>query len=94
MAHSHDHSVDVVEHRDGFGSGAIVAVAALIVLAVIGLAVLFAAPWDDDNSGGGTNNPVPGINNPVDNGGDTGGGDTGGGGTDNSGGGEAPAPAQ
>lgn len=63
MAHTHDAhghgSVDVVE-RDGAPYGALIALAAIVVLALIAFAVLWSQPWDDD---GGTNtNPnVPGI---------------------------------
>jgi hypothetical protein len=79
----------------------IIAVGALIVFAVIALAVLWAAPWDDD---GGVDTS-PGISDQIGGGGDggtggtdggsggTGGGDggTGGGGGEGSGGGAAPA---
>jgi hypothetical protein len=97
----------VVEHHDGpgggYGSGALVALAAVVVLAVIAFAVLWTQPWDDD----GGADTTPGISdNIVPDGGDgggtggdggtgggdgggTGGGTGGGGGTD--GGGGAPA---
>lgn len=96
MAHSHDpvvqHDREVIDNR-GTGAGMLIAIAALIAIVVIGLAVLWSAPWDDDgdatpnvpdvtdNSGGGV--PVPDV--------DPGQGGGAPGGDDNSGGGDAPA---
>jgi hypothetical protein len=74
MAHSHtyhDHDDVVVDRSAGFPAGVLVALALLLVVLIVGLAVLFSAPWDDD---GGARNPqpnVPGIN---DGGGNPGGG--------------------
>ncbi len=77
MAHSHapdpvvHHDRQVIDRGGGTGAGMLIAVAALIAIVVIGLAVLWAAPWDDDggntpnipdvtdNSGGGVDVPVP-----------------------------------
>jgi hypothetical protein len=76
MAHSHsyhDHDDVVIDRGAGFPAGALVALALVILVAVIGLAVLFSAPWEDD-SGGGTQPAVPGIND----GGNPGGGGDGG----------------
>ena len=91
MAHMHDdvhtttREVDVVDRGGGFGAGFMLAVVTLLVLAVVGIAVLWARPWDDNKTN--SNNPnVPGITN------NSGGGQSGGG-ADNSGGGAAQ-PAQ
>ena len=85
MSHAH-HGHDTVVERDvvrddgnGIAAGLILAVAVIVFLAVIGLALLFTQPWDEDGSGGGLNNPVPGTND----GGGT--GEGGGGGTNNGG---------
>jgi hypothetical protein len=103
MAHSHGDTHGhggVADPGPGYASGLVLTVAALVVLAIIALAVLWAAPWDD-NDGDSTPN-VPGITDdsggggvpdvdPGSGGGAPGGGDGGsGGGSD--GGGSAPAP--
>lgn len=88
MAHAHDdvhtttHEVDVVDRGSGFGAGFMLAAVTLIVLAVVGIAVLWARPWDDNNTRNNTPN-VPGIT-------DNSGGGQSGGGADN-GGGAQPA---
>lgn len=95
MAHTHEtpgHDTTVVEDR---GYGMFVALAAIIAVIVIGLAVLWAAPWDDD----GGNDIVPNPDITDDSGGDvpapdvpgTDGGGEGGG---ESGGGSGEQPAQ
>ena len=62
MAHIHHdaHEVEVVE-GDGasVAIGMIVAVATLLVVAIVALAVLWAAPWGDDDVNENPN--VPGI---------------------------------
>ena len=89
MAHMHNdvqttREVDVIDRGSGFGAGFMLAIATLLVLAVVGIAVLWARPWDD-NSGVRNNNPnVPGIS-------DNSGGGQSGGGADNSGGASQPA---
>ncbi len=96
MAHMHDdvHSttreVDVIDRGNGsgFGAGFMLAIATLLVLAVIGVAVLWARPWDD-NSNNNTPN-VPGISDNS-GGGSSGGGQPSGGGSDSGGGGAQPA---
>jgi hypothetical protein len=89
--HSHDRTV--VE-REYPAAGLLVAIAVLAALVIIGLAVLWSAPWDDGDA-----NTVP-VDPPVtdDSGGPNapsqpdGGGSEGGGSNDGgSGGGEAPA---
>jgi hypothetical protein len=102
LAHTHDthghHEVDVVDR--GAPAGALVAVAALLVLAVIAFALLWTQPWNDD--GASTSNPnVPGVSDNggggTNDGGGSGGGTNDGGssggdqGGGSSGGGEAPA---
>lgn len=62
MAHTDSHHVDVVDRRDGPGAGLMLAIAALVVIAVVALAVLFTQPWDDDNGGVDTS---PGITDDV-----------------------------
>jgi hypothetical protein len=57
MAHAHEphpHDTTVVEDR---GYGVFVALAAIIAIIVIGLAVLWSAPWDDDDSNDIVPNP-------------------------------------
>lgn len=82
MAHGHD-THTVVERDSANFAGPIVALVAIVLLALVAFAVLWAQPWDDDGGGDTT----PGISNPVDDvipgdtDGGTGGGDTGGGGT-------------
>ncbi len=64
MAHTDSHHVDVVDGRNGPGAGLMLAIAALVVIAVVALAVLFTQPWDDDGgvdtSPGITDDVVPG----------------------------------
>ena len=95
MAHSHDPHGDVAVVDRGYGAGLLAALAVLLVLAVVGIALLWSQPWDDD----GGADTTPGIENPLE-GGDpgTGGGtDDGGtgGGTDGGtdGGGEVQPPS-
>ncbi len=90
MAHTHTdvHEVDVIDRGSGgIGAGLMLAIATLLVIAVIGLAVLWTRPWDGNGSTN-NNNTNPGIS---DNSGGGNGGSTGGGAGDNSGGGQ---PAQ
>src|SRR4029078_6733658 len=100
MAHTHDdvhRDVEVIERDGGAGvtAGMLVAIGALIVFAIIALSVLYARPWDDNNSNNNTPN-VPGISDNS-GGGGSGSGDSGapsGGGGSDSGGGGGDAPAQ
>jgi hypothetical protein len=89
MAHSHDdtHSrhVDVVE-RHGPGAGALVALAAIIIFAIVAFAVLYSRPWDDD----GAADNSPGITDVVPEGDDVAPGGDVPGTDDGSGGGAAP----
>ena len=84
--HSHDtHHVDrevIVGSGAPFGTGLVLALAALLVLVIIAFALLWSRPWDNGGSSNSSPN-VPGISDNSGGGGDTG-GDTGGG--DNSGG--------
>jgi hypothetical protein len=82
-----------VVDRGGPAAGLLVAIAAVLILAIVAFAVIWAAPWDDD--GDGIADPsVPGITDDIGGGGDvapvdgdTGGGDgSGGEGGDGSGG--------
>lgn len=69
----HGHDVD-----RAYGTGALVALVALVILAAIAFGLLWTQPWDDDDSpntpgitepleGGGVDNPVDdGVDNPVD----------------------------
>jgi hypothetical protein len=89
MAHTHGdpHSyreVDVIDRGSGVSAGIMLAIAALLLIVVIGLAVAWSRPW---NSGGtNNNNPnVPGISD------NSGGGNGGSGGTNNGGGGGGQA---
>lgn len=82
MAHAHDdlhthREIEVVDRGTGVGAGLMVAIAALLVVAIIGLAVVWSRPWDNGSSP--NTNPNPGIS------------DNSGGGN-NSGGGDQPAP--
>ena len=95
MAHVHDdvhdtREVDIIDRGgSGVGAGVMLAIAALLVVAIIGLGVLWARPWDDN--GPNTNPNVPGISD------NNGGGNNAPSGGDNSGGGTGgsqPAPAQ
>ena len=97
MAHTHSdvHEVDVIDRDGGTGlaAGVLLAVAAILVMGVIGLAVLFTRPWDDNSP---NNNPTtaPGI---TDNGGGNNGTNNGGGtntGSGGAGGGSDAQPSQ
>jgi uncharacterized membrane protein YgcG len=96
MAHTHHDTHDVIIDREGgpgVTAGLIAAIAVILLIAVIGLAVLFSRPWDS----GSNNTPnVPGIqDNSGGGGGGNNGGDTGGGsGGDSSGGGSGGGDAQ
>lgn len=84
MTHAH-HGHDTVEREGtGFAAGMLLAVAVLVLLAVVGLALLFTQPWDDDGDAG-IEQPVPGINEGGGDGGTGEGGGEGGGGTDGGG---------
>ena len=90
MAHTHGdphtyREVDVIDRGSGVSAGIMLAIAALLLIVVIGLAVAWSRPW---NNGTSNNNPsVPGIS---DNGG--GGNGTGGGASDGGNGGGQTAP--
>ena len=84
MAHSHGdthgHSThETIVERDGygFGPGAIIVLATLLLLAVLGIALLVSQPWDDDGA-----DTTPGIGD------NSGGGGAGDGGTGDGGTGE------
>lgn len=65
MAHTHydDHPDTVVTRTDPGGfSAMMIALAVLVIAAVVALAVLWAAPWDDD---GGSTPQAPGIGEEV-----------------------------
>ena len=61
MAHTHEevtHGHAPHEPVDAHGGyGVLVAIAAILAIIVLGIAVLWAAPWDDDPA---TNDVVPG----------------------------------
>ena len=80
MAHTHHDTHDVIIDREGgpgVTAGLIAAIAVIVLVAVIGLAVLFSRPWDNGSSNNTPN--VPGISdNSGGGGGGNGGGDTGG----------------
>ena len=77
MVHAHEsaplHEHEAVVTRDYPGAGLMLAAAALIAVLIIGLAVFWAQPWDDDggvntapvdpaitdDSGGGGDAPAP-----------------------------------
>ena len=64
MTHAdHGHHDTTVVERDGSGVGAgvMLGIATILLLAIIGLALLFTQPWDDDGDAGLVD-PVPGIN--------------------------------
>jgi hypothetical protein len=96
MAHTHGdtHSdtntyreVDVIDRSSGIGPGLVLAIAALLLIVVIGLAVVWSRPWSSSGTNNNNNPSVPGIS---DNGG---GGNNGPGGSDNGGSsGGQPAP--
>jgi uncharacterized membrane protein YgcG len=97
MAHTHHDTHDVIIDREGgpgVTAGLIAAIAVIVLIAVIGLAVLFSRPWDSGNSN--STPSVPGISDNSGGGGGNSGGDTGNGsGGDSSGGGGGDAqPAQ
>jgi hypothetical protein len=68
MTHSHGHDTTVrdttVIDRDGDSgartTGMLLGIAAILLIAIIGLVVLFAEPWEDDG-GGGVTDTAPGI---------------------------------
>jgi hypothetical protein len=94
MAHTHGDPHTTVVERDGYGAGMFMGLAIVLLLLIVGLALLFTQPWDDDD--GGTNTS-PGIEDavPGEGGGDSGvpGNDGGESGGDGSGGGEVQPPA-
>jgi hypothetical protein len=97
MAHTHGDPHTTVVDRDGYGAGMFMGLAIVLLLVIVGLALLFTQPWDDDN--GGTNTS-PGIEDvvPGEGGGDSsvpgsGDGDGGGSGGDGSGGGDVQPPS-
>ena len=100
MAHTHDshsHGDVVIDDRTGPAAGLLVALAAVVILAIVAFAVIWAAPWDDD-SDGVTEPSVPGITDDSGGGGGdvvpddggTGGGDASGGEGGDGSGGTAP----
>ena len=62
MTHSSHGDTHTVIDRNGGGAGLLVGLAIVVVLAVVALAVLWSAPWDDDNDGVDT---TPGISDDV-----------------------------
>jgi hypothetical protein len=87
MAHSHGDPHTTVVERDGYNAGMFMGLALVLLLAVIGLALLFTQPWDDDDGGttapgiedvvpgeGGGDNSVPGNDGGTDGGTDGGSG--------------------
>ncbi len=82
MAHAHhdphDH-VEVVEGGAQYGSGLVIALITLLVLAILAFALIYARPW---GSGSSHTNNNPGISdNSGENGGSGGGSSDGGGST-------------
>lgn len=52
MTHAHHDPHTTVVERDGYNAGLLMGLAVVLLLAIVGLALLFTQPWDDD---GGTN---------------------------------------
>jgi hypothetical protein len=62
MAHTHGDPHTVVERDSAYNAGMFMGVALVLLLAVIGLALLFTQPWDDNGSSGpGIEDNVPGA---------------------------------
>lgn len=80
MTHAHHDPHTTVVERDGYNAGLLMGLAIVLLLAIVGLALLFTQPWDDDDGG----STAPGIEDVVPG---EGGGDGGVPGNDGSGGG-------